>query len=642
MVNRSYKGRILVVDDNPDLSEFIKQELANHNYYVKTAQNAKKAIKICHNDNFDIGVIDYKLINYTGIELIEDLEKVIPGMDYIVVTGQASLDSAIEAFQHEKILYYEDKPINFDRLITFINQRIKKIRAEEALRESEERYRLIVENAHDGIEITQNDRIIFFNEQFAKMLGYQKEELKNIKFSEIFTKEALQELKKRNQKRQKGIELPPIYETTLKRKDDKIINVEVSYEIIDYHGQPATFAIIRDITDLKQTQKEKEQLQNKLLERKKLEAIGSLGGGIAHDYNNKLAVIQGRAEIALTEINNNNPAYEHLQEILKTSKEAAKLTRQILVFSRRQELFTRDLNINQLIKELHSDLLKIVNDNINLKMELSQEINNIVADRDQLERVLINLITNAAEAISGEGTITIRTKDITFERKQKRSRPTLFPSKDVLLEVEDNGSGIKEEHKDRIFDPFFTTKGMAQKSGMGLSVVLGIIKKHKGRIEVDSEIGNGTIIKIYLPAKIEGKNEKSIERFKKQINNEGSGETLLLVEDDPLVIKYLENTLAQKNYNILPAETGQRARSIFKKYKDKISILLTDAILPDVNGIELIEEFKEQKKDLKVILSSGFSRKKALSSKTTDDDYRFIQKPYGIKELLQIMQDLLQ
>ena len=510
MVDQSYKGKILVVDDNPDLSEFIKQELVNHNYYVKTAKKAKHAIKICNKEDFDIGIIDYNLNNYTGIELINDLEKIIPAMDYIIVTGEASLDNAIEAFQHDKILYYEDKPINFDRLISYIDQKFKQKEMEEALKKSEERYRLIVENVHDGIEITQNDRIIFFNEQFANMLGYEKEELTNIKFSEIFTEKALEELQERYKKRQKGEKLPAIYETTLIKKDGSIINVEVSYEIIDYHGQPATFAIIRDITDLKQTQKEKEELQNKLLERKKLEAIGSLGGGIAHDYNNKLAVIQGRAEIAISEINNSNPANEHLREILKTAKEAAKLTRQILVFSRRQEMFTGDLSLNQLIKELHLDLLKIVDDNVQLKMELNREINTIVADRDQLQQVIINLITNANEAISGSGTITIRTEDITSSRKQKQSRPTLFPSKDVLLEVEDNGSGIKEEHIDRVFDPFFTTKGMARKSGMGLSVVLGIIKKHKGRIEVESEIGKGTIIKIYLSAKIEGENKKSI------------------------------------------------------------------------------------------------------------------------------------
>ena len=181
MVDQSYKGKILVVDDNPDLSEFIKQELVNHNYYVKTAKKAKHAIKICNKEDFDIGIIDYNLNNYTGIELINDLEKIIPAMDYIIVTGEASLDNAIEAFQHDKILYYEDKPINFDRLISYIDQKFKQKEMEEALKKSEERYRLIVENVHDGIEITQNDRIIFFNEQFANMLGYEKEELTNIK-----------------------------------------------------------------------------------------------------------------------------------------------------------------------------------------------------------------------------------------------------------------------------------------------------------------------------------------------------------------------------------------------------------------------------------------------------------------------------
>jgi len=640
MQNKAQKGKILAVDDNPDLLEFIKQELVNNNYHVKAFQKAQNAIKACRNEDFDIGIIDYKLTNYTGIELINDLEEITPAMDYIIVTGEASLDNAIEAFQHDNIMYYEDKPINFDRLISFIDQRFKQIEMEEALKKSEERYRLIVENVHDGIEITQDDRIIFFNKQFANMLGYEKEELKNIKFSEIFTKQAIEELKERNKKRQKGDKLPAIYETTLRRKDGSIINVEISHEIIDYQGQPATFAIIRDITDLKQTQKEKDRLQEKLLEAKKLEAIGNLGGGIAHDYNNKLAVIQGRAEIALNEIKKDNSVYNHLKEILKTAKESAKLTHQILVFSRKHEMFTRDLNLNQLIKEINEDLLKIVDDNVHLQTELDQNICPIVADRSQLKKVLINLITNSTEAISGKGTITIRTKDITFDKTQKKSHPTLFPSKDVLLEVEDTGSGIKREHKDRIFDPFFTTKGMASKSGMGLSVVLGIIKKHKGRIEVDSEAGKGTKVKIYLSAKIEGKTKDSGEGVTNQKIEEGSGQSILVVEDEPLVLEYLENVLGEKNYKVYKAENGQQAMALFNKGKNEISVLLADFNLPDINGIDLAEILREQKKDLKVIISSGFSRQKTLKSKISDKNYKYIQKPYGIDELLETVKSI--
>jgi PAS domain S-box-containing protein len=641
MQDNTQKGKILAVDDNPDLLEFIKQELVNNNYHVRTAQNAQNAIKTCQKEDFDIGIIDYKLSHYTGIELIKDLEEIRPAMNYIIVTGEASLNNAIEAFQHDKILYYEDKPINFDRLISFIDQRFNQMQMEEALKKSEERYRLIVENVHDGIEITQNDRIIFFNEQFANMLDYKKEELKKVKFSEIFTEEALEELQERNKKRQKGEKLPAIYETTFRKKDGSIINVEVSYEIIDYHGRPATFAIIRDITDIKQTQKEKERLQEKLLETKKLEAIGSLGGGIAHDYNNKLAVIQGRAEIALNEIKKDNSVYNHLEEILKTAKESAKLTHQILVFSRRQEMLTRDLNLNQLINELYSDLIKIVGDQLHLKTELDHNISTIVADRSQLKKVLINLVTNATEAISGKGTITLRTKDITSDMCQKKSSPTLFPGKDVLLEVEDNGSGIKEKHKDRIFDPFFTTRGMASRSGMGLSVVLGIIKKHKGRIEVESEAGKGTKVKIYLPAKIEGENKVPGDEITNQKFEEGSGQSILVVEDEPLILEYLENVLGEKNYKVYKAENGQQATDEFNKRRNEISVLLTDANLPDINGIDLAEKLREQRKDLKVIVSSGFSRQKALKSKIFDENYKYIQKPYGIDELLEIVKSMV-
>jgi CheY-like chemotaxis protein len=224
---------------------------------------------------------------------------------------------------------------------------------------------------------------------------------------------------------------------------------------------------------------------------------------------------------------------------------------------------------------------------------------------------------------------------------QRKSSPTLFPGKDVLLEVEDNGAGIKEKHKDRIFDPFFTTRGMASRSGMGLSVVLGIIKKHKGRIEVESEAGKGTKVKIYLPAKIEGENKVPGDEITNQKFEEGSGQSILVVEDEPLILEYLENVLGEKNYKVYKAENGQQATDEFNKRRNEISVLLTDANLPDINGIDLAEKLREQRKDLKVIVSSGFSRQKALKSKIFDENYKYIQKPYGIDELLEIVKSMV-
>ena len=283
----------------------------------------------------------------------------------------------------------------------------------------------------------------------------------------------------------------------------------------------------------------------------------------------------------------------------------------------------------------------VVNENIKLETDLAKDLAAIEADKDQLEQVIINLAINAQEAMPTGGTVTIKTETIQLDESDIKTKPDLIPGTYVLMEIEDTGTGIDEDYLERIFDPFFTTKGMAESKGMGLSVALGIIKRHNGRIEVDSVAGEGATFSIYLPAIIEEKVEKPEIEKEEGIAYTGSGESILVVEDDEIVLRYLEDVLSENNYKIYKAENGAQARELFKKEKENISLLLSDVIMPDINGIELAEELQKEKEDLKVILSSGYSDEKAGRRKIKNKGFQFLQKPYGIENLLEKVRNIL-
>ena len=350
------------------------------------------------------------------------------------------------------------------------------------------------------------------------------------------------------------------------------------------------------------------------------------------DYNNKLSVIQGRTEMAMNSLDESDPAYTHLQSALETTQDAAQLTRKILLFSRKQELFAEKIDLNQTLQEMQKVLDNILGEKIKVTRKLDPELWTIEADQDQIEQVIVNLAVNSRDAMPDGGEITISTQSITVDEQKAQTSPDLSSRKYILLQFKDDGQGIEKENIDRIFDPFFTTKGMANNKGMGLSVALGIIKRHNGRIDVESTPGKGTTFRIYLPARVEEEPKKDERKVSSSTSSKADG-SILIAEDDPEVLKYLEDVLTQKDYKVYKAKNGREARSIFLDNKKDISLLLSDVIMPDINGVKLAEELQEHKSDLKIILSSGYSDERVGRSKIIEKGFQFIQKPYGLDEL---------
>ena len=395
-------------------------------------------------------------------------------------------------------------------------------------------------------------------------------------------------------------------------------------------------------TKLTQEINQKYKLQKKLYQSHKLESIGTLASGVAHDFNNILTVIIGLTQLLLDQKKESHPDHGHLKNILKSGKRAANLTRQLLLFSRKQDMQFKLINLNHTITNLNKMLDRLISENINVELDLTENIYPIRADNGQIEQVITNLAVNARDAMQNGGTLTIGTENLTIDSKRAKMIPDIEPGKHVRLTVEDTGNGIKKDVLENIFDPFFTTKARGEGTGMGLSVVHGIIREHDGVINVYSEPGEGTIFKIYLPS-LESQ-EKRRPKGEKNIsikNYQGKQETILIVEDEKQVLSYLESILNKYNFNFYSASSGEEALKIFEKHKENLDLIISDVIMTGIDGVTLADKLKTKKNELKIILSSGYSNKKVSQDYIKEKGFKFIQKPYDIEKLLKVIHESL-
>ena len=500
------------------------------------------------------------------------------------------------------------------RLISARNQ------AEEALRESEEKYRNLVERANDGIAIVQDNLLKYLNPRLAEIGGYTADEVIDTPFTDYVYPDELPKVVDYYNRRMAGDETVSTYETALRHRDGSKIDVEFNTGIITYQEKPAALAIIRDMT-------ERKRLEAQLQQAQKMEALGTLAGGIAHNFNNLLMGIMGNASLMVSETDSAHPNYEKLKNIEKLVDSGSKLTQQLLGYAREGRYEIIPLNLNQLIKET-SDTFRATKKEIRVHRELAENLFPIDADQGQIEQVLLNLYVNAADAMPGGGDLFLKTINVTD--KDMKGRPYKPKSGNyVLLTVRDTGTGMDKRTTERVFDPFFSTKGLGKGTGLGLASVYGIIKAHGGYIDVESKKGSGTTFKIYLPAA-----EKKVETVAKSARQIIKGsETVLLVDDEPMVLEVGINMLKKLGYTVFEAKGGREAVRVYKANKDKIDLVILDMVMPDRGGGETYDQMREINPSATVLLSSGYS----IDGQATEILERgcngFIQKPFTIKEL---------
>jgi two-component system, cell cycle sensor histidine kinase and response regulator CckA len=477
--------------------------------------------------------------------------------------------------------------------------------AEEALRESEEKYRTLIENANEAIFVAQEGKLVFVNPITTEMIGYCAEELFASPFVQFIHPEDRQRVLDRHVKRMKG-EMPSYpYSFRVIQKDGAIKWGELNAVVIEWEGKPATLNFMNDITERKQSEKERERLQAQLNQAQKMESVGRLAGGVAHDFNNMLGVILGHTNMAMEYLDPAQPLYSDLDEIGKAAKRSAELVKQLLAFARKQTISPKVLNLNDTVEGMLKMIRRLIGENIQLLWHPGADLWPVNMDPVQINQILANLCVNAKDAISGVGKVIIETQNAVLDLYYCSEHAGAVPGEYTLLSVSDNGCGMDGEILDKLFEPFFTTKEVGKGTGLGLPTVYGIVKQNKGYIYAYSEPGDGTTFKIYIPRHV-GEGEETQTQFLHE-SLEGGGETVLLVEDEPILLRMGKRILESLGYKVFPAETPAEALKTAKRHGSEIRLLITDVIMPEMNGPALAQKLSASCPCLKCLFMSGYT-----------------------------------
>ena len=396
--------------------------------------------------------------------------------------------------------------------------------------------------------------------------------------------------------------------------------------------------LARDITEAKKAEAERERLQQQFLQSQKMEAVGRLAGGIAHDFNNLLTGIHGYAEIALKSLHGSDPLRLEIEEIQNAAERASFLTQQLLAFSRKQMINPQPLNLNELIGHSIRMLERVIGEDVRLIFSPGELNGSVKADSHQLDQILINLAVNARDAMPNGGRLTIATAALSLSNEECSDNPEARPGRFVLLTVRDTGTGMSAEIMEHLFEPFFTTKSKGKGTGLGLATIYGIVKQNQGWIRVESALGAGTAFHIYLPWSPEAPAQLNVE----QVSAAPHGwETILLVEDESLVRGLAKKVLTLHGYRILEAADGGSAYLLAKQHAEPIHLLLTDVIMPEMNGYELYQNLQDLKPDLKVLFMSGYPEDMIGEHGVLDENIPFINKPFSLESLIRKVREVL-
>ncbi|MBM4278485.1 MAG: PAS domain S-box protein [Deltaproteobacteria bacterium] len=514
-------------------------------------------------------------------------------------------------------------------------------KADEALRRSEEKHRTILENIEEGyFEVDIAGNFTFYNDSMCRILGYSRDEVMGMNNRQYTDQENAKKLFQAFNKVYRTGEPTREFDWEIIRKDGGKRSIEASVSLIkDSSGNRIGFrGIVRDITERKRSEEERATLQEQLRQSQKIEAIGQLAGGVAHDFNNILTVIKGTCQLSLLDLDERNPMYGNLKEIERSAERAAGLTRQLLAFSRKQILEMQVLDLNQVIQSLDKMLHRIIGEDIGLVTFFAEELGRVKADPGQMEQVIINLSVNARDAMPRGGKLTIETANVELDEEYAKRHIAVKPGPYLMLSISDTGVGMTPEVKERLFEPFFTTKEMGKGTGLGLSTVYGIVKQSGGNIWVYSEPGQGTTFKIYLPQV-----DEPLEELREEVVREipHGGETVLVVEDEETVRKLAVRILKRQGYKVLEAEDGGKAFMLCEKYKEPVHLILTDVVMPGMSGRELVERLQKIHPEAKALYMSGYTDNVILHHGILEKGIEFISKPFTLESLARKVREAL-
>lgn len=645
----SYVPKVLIVDDEPRMCDSLKVLLSDQGYDAQTGHSGKEAMECLSRDSFDLVLLDIVMPDMTGHQIMDYINSQNRETLVILMTGHASVDSAVESLRRGAYDYLR-KPFDFEQLLKRVGNAIDQSRLKKEhelvsgkLELTEKRYQYLV-NASPDIIYTLNceGMFTFISGAIESLLGYRTSQLVGEHYTSVIFKDDVDKAKYHFNERRTGkrgtrgleLRLKSLHNSTgqnghltVELKAVGIYDRPVDQQNKEFRG---TYGVARDITDRK-------RLEAQLLQAQKMKAIGTLAGGIAHDFNNLLMGIEGHTSLMYLDIHAHHPHYEHVSGIEDMVKRGAHLTKQLLGFARGGKYEVKPTDLNELI-EKSSEMFGRTKKEIRIHKNCEMDVWTVAVDRAQIEQVLLNLYVNAWQAMSGGGDLYLRSENFTLDENAARTFGAK-PGNYVKVSVTDTGVGIDEETQQRIFEPFFTTREMGRGTGLGLASAYGIIKNHGGIINVYSTKGQGTTFTIYLPTAEGVIIEQGLEEGEKQIQK--GHETLLLVDDEDVIVDVGREMLTALGYEVLLARSGREAIEVYEKNKDKIALVILDMVMPDMGGGDAYDILKDMNPDIMVLLSSGYS----INGRATEILERgcdgFIQKPFSMSQLSEAIRKIL-
>jgi PAS domain S-box-containing protein len=635
--------QILHLEDDPHDAALVQATLEAGGIHcaMKRVQNRDDFVAALEGGGIDLILSDFALPGFDGLAAVEIAHAKWPAIPSIFVSGTLGEERAIEALKGGATDYIlKDRLARLNpavlRAMKEVEDRAESQRTAEALHQVEQRLQIIFRESVLGIALVgDNGRPVLTNAALQKMLGYTGEELSAMTFQEFTHAEDRAKDTELYQELLQGLRQSYQMEKRYIRKDGQVVWGRLSVSVARGLAGPAEFAIamVEDITM-------RRNLEAQVIEAQKMEVIGHLAGGVAHDFNNMLGVIMGYSDLIALEAPRESPLLKHNEVIRHASERAAGLTRQLLVFSRKQTVQPVILDLNAEIKEMEKMLRRLIDENIELSIVTEKKASLIKADSGYVGQVLMNLVVNARDALPNGGKLNISTSNVTLDQNDTRTNPAAIAGDYVMLSVADTGTGMTDEVKKRLFEAFFTTKPKGKGTGLGLATCHTIVQQSGGHISVESAVGKGTTFKVYFP-RVDQQLDGAPRLAQSQPLPRGT-ETLLVVEDEPSVRHLAHDVLESQGYQVLRAANGQHALHVAREHKGRpISLVITDVIMPVMGGKAMAEWLKATYPDIKILFTSGYTDDAIARHGVLDPAVEFLPKPYTPLTLVRKVREML-
>jgi signal transduction histidine kinase len=642
--------KALYLEDSPRDAEILQNLLIDSGYDLSMdlIASENEFVSLIRSQTYDIILSDFKLPAFNAFAALRWCLDICPNVPFICVSGSIGEETASELIKQGAVDYIlKDR---LARLPSAIKRALDEAKEREARRRAEDelKFRNTIlatqqEVSIDGILVVdEKGCILSYNSRFVNMWNIPRDVIESNS-----DQRTLQSVLSRIDDPTLFIEkVNYLYNQHHETSRDEILLIDG--KVFDRYSAPMNSAdgkyygrvwYFRDITERRHAEEEKNKMQAQLNQAQKMESVGRLAGGVAHDFNNMLSVIIGNTEMIMNRVGSTDPLYEELEEIRNAAKRSADITRQLLAFARKQTVSPVALEVNDTVAHTIKMLQRLIGEDIDVIWKPGHNVGKILIDPSQMDQILANLAVNARDAVAGVGWLLIETGNARIDEDYGAGHPDAVPGDYVKLTMSDNGAGMSREILDHIFEPFFTTKETGKGTGLGLATVYGIVRQNNGFISVYSEPGQGSAFRIYIPRYIERGTEKAAESG--HDSPRGGTETILIVEDEGTLLKLARRILEGHGYTVLSARTPAHAIRQVEAHEGEIHLLMTDVVLPEMNGRELYEKLITMRSSLKCLYMSGYTADAIAHRGVLDEGIHFLQKPFDHKAMARKVREVL-